>query len=270
MNNPINRREFIKLVSGSLAALSIGAVITPVKGLYPSSSQVQVVDRANHTDSTQPDELQPHITTEEIDFLASHELKTGDLTRKVAMLTYDDVFRNDKLSHLLDVYREHSVKCTFFIIGINLEDCKATLPRLIDEGHDLGCHGWIHNPFTSLSDASIHGQFKAFFAKVNEIIPGYRVRFFRAPYGDRDMRVRTLAATWGMQHVLWSLESGGMDKNTVHNVVDRIQNGSIVLSHASRQFDVSEADVIVKELIRKSYNLETISSGMDPADKWVG
>jgi hypothetical protein len=73
-----------------------------------------------------------------------------------------------------------------------------------------------------------------------------------------------------MQHVLWSLESGGMDKLTVHNVVDRIQNGSIVLSHASRQFDVSEADVIVKELIRKGYNLETISSGMDPADKWVG
>ncbi len=270
MNNPINRREFIKLVSGSLATLSIGTVITPVKGLYPSSSQVQVVDRVNFSDSTPPYELQPHLTSGEIDFLASHELKTGDLTRKVAMLTYDDVFRNDKLSHLLDVYREHGVKCSFFIIGVNLEDCKATLPRLIDEGHDLGCHGWVHNPFTSLSDDSINGQFNAFVTKVNEIVPGYQVKFFRAPYGDRDMRVRTLAATWGMQHVLWSLESGGMDKLTVHNVVDRMQNGSIVLSHASRQFDVSEADVIVKELIRKGYSMETISSGMDPADKWVG
>ena len=270
MNNTINRRKFIKLLSGSLATLSIGAVTAPVNGLYPSSNQVQVLGRGILADSTQPDTLQPHLAPEEIAFLAAHELKTGDLTRKAVLMTYDDVFRNDKLSHVLDVYREHGCKCTFFIIGVNLEDCKATLPRIVEEGHELGCHGWVHNPFTSLTDESIYGQFKAFVTKVDEIIPGYRVKYFRAPYGDRDMRVRTLAATWGMQHVLWSLESGGMDKNTVHNVVDRAQNGSIVLSHASRQFDVTEADVIVKELIRKGFNLETISSGMDPADKWTG
>ena len=270
MNNTINRRKFIKLVSGSLATLGIGAAMAPIKGLYPPYRAVQDLDRGNPAYSTPPDALQPHLPAEEIDFLAAHELKTGDLTRKVAIMTYDDVFRNDKLSHLLDVYREHGVKCSFFIIGVNLEDCKETLPRLIDEGHDLGCHGWIHNPFTSLSDESIHGQFKAFFSKVEEIVPGYRVKYFRAPYGDRDMRVRTLAASWGMHHVLWSLESGGMDKKTEHNVVDRAQNGSIILSHASRQFDVSEADVIVKELIRKGFNLETISSGMDPADRWTG
>jgi peptidoglycan-N-acetylglucosamine deacetylase len=269
MNNTINRRKFIKLISGSLATLSIGAAIAPVNGLYPSSRAVQVADRTNPANSISPNVLQPHLTAAQIDFLAAHELKTGDLTRKVAMMTYDDVFHNDKLSHLLDVYLEHGIKCTFFIIGVNLEDCKATLPRVINEGHELGCHGWIHNPFTSLSDVSINGQFNAFFTKVEEIIPGYRVKYFRAPYGDRDMRVRKLAATWGMQHVLWSLESGGLDKNTVHNVVDRMQNGSIVLSHASRQYDVSEADVIVKELTRKGFNMETISSGMDPVDKWV-
>jgi peptidoglycan/xylan/chitin deacetylase (PgdA/CDA1 family) len=270
MNNTINRRKFIKLVSRSLATIGVGALIAPVNGLYPSSRAVQVVNRSIFAYSTSPDALQPHLTTAEIDFLAAHELKTGDLTRKVVLMTYDDIFRNDKLSHLLDVYREHGIKCTFFIIGVNLEDCKATLPRVVDEGHELGCHGWVHNPFTSLSDESIRGQFKAFVTKVDEIIPGYKVKYFRAPYGDRDMRVRTLAASWGMQHVLWSLESGGMDKKTEHNVVDRAQNGSIVLSHASRQFDVSEADVIVKELIRKGFNLVTISSGMDPADRYVG
>jgi peptidoglycan/xylan/chitin deacetylase (PgdA/CDA1 family) len=270
MNNTINRRKFIKIVTGSLATVGIGVAMAPIKGINPSPREVQVLDRQNPTDSLPPDLLQPHLTSEEIAFLAAHELKTGNLTQKVVMMTYDDVFHNDKLAHLLDVYREHGIQCTFFIIGVNLEDCKETLPRIVNEGHELGCHGWVHNPFTSLSDNSIIGQFRAFFAKVDEMIPGYRVKYFRAPYGDRDMRVRTLAASWGMQHVLWSLESGGMDKKTVHNVVDRAQNGSIVLSHASRQYDVSEADVIVKELIRKGFNLETISSGMDPADKWVG
>jgi len=260
----------MKIVSGSLASFSIGMALDPVKGFYPSSNLVQEVDRVNLTGTLSPGLLQPNLSVDEIEFLAVHELKTGDTTRKVALMTYDDVFRNDKLSHLLDVYQEHGIKCSFFIIGINLEDCRATLPRLIDEGHDLGCHGWIHNPFTSLSDESIHDQFSKFFAKVNDIVPGYQVKYFRAPYGDRDLRVRKLAAAWGMQHILWSLESGGLDKNTVHNVVDRAQNGSIVLSHASRRYDVTEADVIVKELIRKGFSLETISSGMDPADKWVG
>ncbi len=269
MKETINRRNFLKSISGSLAAVSFGLAIDPTIALYPSSGSVQVLDPNSITPTPSLLGKQPGLTDEEIRFLASHELITGDTSRKVVMMSYDDVLDNERLSHLLDVYQEHGIKCSFFIIGIDLENCRETLPRLIKDGHDLGCHGWVHDsPFTSLRDESINNQFSKFFAKVNEILPGYRVKYFRAPFGNRNQRVRDIAAAWGMQHILWTIESGGLDKTTVHYVVDRVENGSIVLSHAHRPFDVTEADVIVKELIRRDFSIETISTGMDPKDRW--
>lgn len=273
MQITLTRREFIKTISVSVASLGLGLTAFPAAGYNPSSNSVQVLDRANPNDTSTPSSIhnRPGLSDEEITFLANHELIYGDTHRKVAMMTYDDVLDNQRLSHLLDVYLEQGLKCSFFIIGIDLENCSATLPRLIDEGHDLGCHGWVHDsPLTSLSDENINEQFAKYFAKVSEIVPGYRVRYLRCPFGARNQRVRDLAASWGMQHVLWSLESGGQDRETIHNVVDRVQNGSIVLSHAHRYYDVTEADVIVRELIRKGFSLENISSGMDPKDKWQG
>lgn len=269
MNKPFTRRKFIKILGTSLASFTIGMAINPLEGTDSPLSLVQDLSRVNPEEGLFPAPMLPGISPAEVEFLATHELIDGDTNRKVVMMSYDDVLDNERLSHLLDVYQEHGVKCSFFIIGIDLENCRETLPRLIAEGHDLGCHGWIHDsPFTSLTDQNINDQLGKFVRTVNVILPGYRVRYFRAPYGDRNQRVRGLAAAWGMQHVLWSLESGGLEKVTVHYVVDRVQNGSIVLSHAHRPFDVSEADVIVKELLRKDYSLETITTGMDPKDRW--
>lgn len=269
----MNRREFLKTITGTATVLSLGLPAFPSAKFNPSTNSVQVLDRGKLTRSMTPTPvpMKPALSREEVAFLANHELITGDTSRKVVMLTYDDVLDNERLFHLLDVYQEQGVKCTFFIIGIDLDNCSLALPRLIDEGHDLGCHGWTHDsPLTSLSDEAVLSQFENYLARVNDILPGYRVRYLRSPFGARNQRIRDLAASWGMQHVLWSLESGGLDRNTIHNVVDRAQNGSIILSHASRYYDVTEADVIVRELTRKGFSLENISSGMDPKDKWAG
>jgi peptidoglycan-N-acetylglucosamine deacetylase len=221
------------------------------------------------TPTPPPSLPQPSIPADEQAFLAGHDLIHGDTARNVVMITYDDAKDSARVNHILDVYREYGMHTTFFIIGTDLDACKESLPRIIAEGHDLGCHGWDHlSPMTSLADNAINHQFGEYLYKVNQYLPDYQVKFFRAPFGDRNDRVRALAAGWGMQHVLWSLESGGEDKSTYHNVVDRVQPGDIVLSHAFRYFDVNDAEVIVRELIRKGYNLESLSTGTAPADQW--
>lgn len=234
-----------------------------VQDSSPSSAAVQA-----DTPTSPAVEPRIDISSEEAGFLADHDLIYGDVDRKVAMLTYDDARSNNRINYLLDVFRENGFHTTFFIIGSDIEKCTAAIPRIIAEGHDLGCHGWVHEPMTSQSDNALHAQFSQFIDAVGQIVPGYRVRFFRAPYGDRNDRVRRIAAAWGMQHALWSLESGGEDRSTYHNVVDRIQPGHIVLSHETRFFDVNDADVIVRELIRKGYSLESLSTGAAPSDRW--
>lgn len=236
--------------------------------LVQDSSPERSLQINGEQNSPNPAILPVDISQAEIDFLASHELIRGDSSRQVAMLTYDDARNIERIRHLLDVYRENGAKMTLFIIGTDLDSCKEILPELVAQGHELACHGWTHETLTSMSDQGIHSQFQSFLQKTAEILPEYRVRYFRAPYGERNQRVRDIAAQWGLQHVLWSLESGGQDTTTYHNVVDRLQPGEIILSHETRFFDVNDADVIVRELIRKGYNLENLSTGISPTDRW--
>jgi peptidoglycan/xylan/chitin deacetylase (PgdA/CDA1 family) len=216
------------------------------------------------------DHLSQLLSDEEIDFLTSHEVIQGDDTRPVVMLTYDDTINDKKLNHILDVYAEAKVKTSFFFIGIDLQNVATSIPRVVDEGHVIGFHGWKHIPMVSLSNDNVNEEFKLFTEAIDKILPGYRVRYFRAPYGARNDRIRKIGAQWGMQHVLWSLESGGTTPQTYHNVVDRVINGSVVLSHAIRYYDVTDADKIVAGVLKKGYKLETLDTGRAPADQWKG
>lgn len=246
-------------------------VIQPSKSSTPQPSPSPTVTKPGGNPHFSYDRLSVFLSDKEIDFLASHEIISGDTLRPVVMMTYDDVMNEKKLDTLLDVYAEAGVKTTFFFIGINLKSVANSVPRVVAEGHTVGCHGWTHDvPFVALSDADINKQFQLFTKTIGDILPGYRVRYFRAPFGSRDDRVIKLAAQWGMQHVLWSQESGGKDRQTYHYVVDRVKNGAIVLSHASRYYDVTEADGIVRELIRKGYSLESLDTGISPSDRWTG
>jgi peptidoglycan/xylan/chitin deacetylase (PgdA/CDA1 family) len=208
MKETINRRSLMKIVSGSLAAVSFGLAIDPTIALYPSSGSVQVLSRAFSSATPVPLRMLPNMIDKKIRFLASHELVTGDTNREVVMMTYDDVLDNERLSHLLDVYQKYGVKCSFFIIGIDQENCREILARLINERHDLSCHGWAHDcVFTSPSDKSIH-EFQKVVGFVADIRPGNWVKYSKSTYCNRDQRVPDTGAAKDMQHTMWTLESG--------------------------------------------------------------
>ncbi len=271
----ITRRRLLKKVGISLAGAGLYAGIIPYMQQLSSryviqSSDVQKDILQKPVNPTAISETEkPDLSVEEINFMANHEVITSDTLRRVVSLTYDDVTEDSQLTELLDVYQEHGVKATFFVMGADLIHCKVNVPRLIEEGHDLAFHGWVHDmPFTQLSDEAIHTQFRMFTYQIRNMLPGYRVRYFRAPFGDRNLRVKEIAAQWGMQHVLWSLESGGNDKSTLSNVVDRVKNGDIVLSHVNRIYDVSDADMILRALIRKGYSVEALSTSIAASMKY--
>jgi peptidoglycan/xylan/chitin deacetylase (PgdA/CDA1 family) len=143
-----------------------------------------------------------------------------------------------------------------------------TAQRIVFERHVLGCHGYHHDPFTSLSTKEMNEQLTKFILVAGQVVPRYRVRFFRPPYGDRNPSVRKEAARLGMQTVMWSLSSGGQDENTYQRVVDGTKRGAIILSHSTRYYDVNQALKIVTGLANSGYSLESMDTGLDPKDYW--
>jgi peptidoglycan/xylan/chitin deacetylase (PgdA/CDA1 family) len=101
-----------------------------------------------------------------------------------------------------------------------------------------------------------------------EIVPDYPVRYFRFPYGDRNDRVRSVVAEFGLQSVHWNIESGGLDKGTFDNVVRKATKGSIVLGHMSRYYDVEYAERILERLMGEGYLIESVETGREARDKF--
>lgn len=46
--------------------------------------------------------------------------------------------------HLLDIFDEHKVKATFFVLGWVAERKKVLVREIADRGHEVACHGYSH------------------------------------------------------------------------------------------------------------------------------
>jgi hypothetical protein len=97
------------------------------------------------------------------------------------------------------------------------------------------------------------------------------LRFIRFPFGSGvgSQRLLKIAASWGLQHVYWSMGSGGLDKYTYDTVMRNVRNGAIVLSHMFRKYDIEQAEKIIVSLLEKGYQLETVETGRKLEDKFV-
>ena len=194
------------------------------------------------------------------------------------MMTYDDGYVPKNIEHLLDVYKGHNVKFSCFLLAPCLVQASSLLERIIDEGHLIGCHGYDHVDFRGLTDDQLHSQFQKWMDVFQGIVPNYHVNYFRAPYGSKDKRVLRIAAEHGLQHVMWNIESGGMDDKTFSYVFDGLDRfhryysgsigGAIVLSHTMRYYDISQSEAIITELIGRGYDLVTVDQGIKKEDRW--
>ena len=220
------------------------------------------------TPTFSPDQLPDLVNQDEMDFLANHEVREGDTSRPVVMMTYDDNAKYAQVRVILDAYNKHDVKATFFFIGEKIPLSAKAVRAIVDEGHLLGCHGYTHLDLQVLNDDQVNRQFERMFEATHEVVPGYRLRFIRFPYGNgqNDPRLLKIAASWGLQHVYWTTGSGGLDRNTHDTVLRNASNGAIVLSHMYRMYDIEQAEDIIVSLLDKGFSIETVETGRKSED----
>lgn len=218
-------------------------------------------------------------------FCLNHQILKGDTKRRNILMTYDDWPKNpEQLESILDTYKKANAKATFFLLGDRMnwlangeldnygwgKDGKKLINRIVGEGHELGIHGWQHKDLMpTLTPEELSRQFDQSLNAFKSVVPNYNVRYFRSPGGDYNDTVLKTASKFGLQHVYWNVESGGTVEETsqyVKNGVEKRGNGSIVLSHVQRQYDVEQAEQIIRWLQDQSYNLTTVSEGIKEED----
>ncbi|MFI3209550.1 MAG: polysaccharide deacetylase family protein [Peptostreptococcaceae bacterium] len=185
---------------------------------------------------------------------------------KIVFLTFDDGTSTTVTPRVLDTLKEHDVKATFFLTGMNIlkheEASRNLVNRIFDEGHAIGNHSFTHDYSFLYPDGVFDlDNFKEDFGMMdnllNEILgENFETRIVRMPGG---------AMSWQGMDILYSyLEENNMasiDWNAlIRDAEGHRKNAPELFKNA---VDTSKGKEMVVLLMHDMYGKEETANALD-------
>lgn len=158
---------------------------------------------------------------------------------KNVYLTFDDGPDPVNTPQVLKILREHQVKATFFIIGMQAEKYGSIVNEAFHDGHAIGSHSYNHD-YTELYRSA--EAYMAQLHRTNEIIcqaTGIRPKISRAPGGTTGNFTNSywkLLKKQGYVDIGWNVSSIDTApipaKQILNNVAEQIAAKNFLWSHA--------------------------------------
>ncbi|MBM7581433.1 putative sporulation protein (polysaccharide deacetylase family) [Caldicoprobacter guelmensis] len=171
------------------------------------------------------------------------------------------VWGTEYIPAMLDILKQHNVKITFFIGGQWAEQNPELLKRMVQEGHELGNHGYSHKYHSRLNLE----QNKDEIIKAEEAIErvvGVKTRLFAPPYGDFNKTTLQAAHSLGYKTIMWSIDTIDWRGDGVDSIIRRVfknpHNGAFILMHPTED-TIKALPVIINGLQQRGYEIVRVS-----------
>ena len=194
-------------------------------------------------------------------------LEHGDPCRAQIALTIDDGPDPVYTPRILDIFRDHAVKATFFVVGGAAEQYPDIVLRMKKEGHDVGNHSYSHPYFHRLSWSGAIQEIRMTRSVLNRIL-GEECKLFRPPHGK--LALRSLLPAWasGQQVVMWNvdLKDYCASAGEVEAKLDRtsFSSGDIILYHGVREAALQALPRVIQAAREHGREAVTISTLVRP------
>jgi peptidoglycan/xylan/chitin deacetylase (PgdA/CDA1 family) len=153
-------------------------------------------------------------------------------------LTFDDGPHPVYTPELLNILDEFDVKCTFFMIGENMELYPELVMMVNQRGHEIGNHTRTHPDLIEISKDEVYTEMELTHQEIYRQTKQYP-RFFRPPYGRYNDNVLEACVKFDYDLSLWSdglemfdWELPGVE-TLVHTLISNVSPGCIILLHDS-------------------------------------
>ena len=182
-----------------------------------------------------------------------------DASMPIVALTFDDGPNAEFTTQVLKVLRKFGVSATFFVCGKNIEGNENLLLAIVNDGHELANHAYSHVDLRTLEPWKIRREFSCTQSYVEEVIPGYTLKYIRPPYGWYN---ETVLAALREPMVLWDVDSGDWceeDPAIIRDhVVSQVKSEDIIIMHDSSATTVEALKSILSELKSRGFQFITI------------
>jgi peptidoglycan/xylan/chitin deacetylase (PgdA/CDA1 family)/predicted LPLAT superfamily acyltransferase len=151
-------------------------------------------------------------------------------------LSFDDGPDPEGTPRVLEALREHGVRATFFLLGSRVRQCPLLVRRIVEEGHEVGCHADSHSWLTPMfGPARMRREIEDGLAAIREAA-GVTPRLYRPPFLVRSPAHAGVARDLGL--VLIGMARRGRDQGEgvdpaalARRVVERTRAGEVIALH---------------------------------------
>lgn len=184
---------------------------------------------------------------------------------KVVYLTLDCGYGSSNTGVILDVFKKHDIKVTFFVTGNFLKACPEYVKRMVEEGHAVANHSVSHADLTELTEEEIYREIVGCEDAFYKITGTQMAPYFRPPEGAYSKRTMQITQDLGYKTIFWSLAYNDYNKNNqpgAEYVLDHFttyhHNGAVPLMHNDSDSNMEAMDEVISFLKEQGYRFGTL------------
>lgn len=174
-------------------------------------------------------------------------------------LTFDDGPDPTYTPQVLALLRQHEVKATFCLVGVNVKAYPELVRAIAADGHTLCNHSWNHDfKLGSRSRSAIRADLERTNDAIRDAVPGADIRYYRQPGGNWTKAVVAVARELGMTSLHWEVDPQDWRRPGARSIANQVISGTgggaIVLLHdggGNRQGTVDALRSILPALTRR-------------------
>jgi len=117
-------------------------------------------------------------------------------TRRMSLMSHQSYGPKVAVPRLLQILARQEVRGTFFIPGFTAESYPDVVRQIVDGGHEIAHHGYLHEPMQGI-DAAIEGSYLDRGLEALEKVAGVRPVGYRAPWWELNWHSPALLADRG-------------------------------------------------------------------------
>ena len=185
-----------------------------------------------------------------------------DTPEKKIAITFDAAWSAEDTDQLIKILQNHNAKATIFAVGDWVEKNPDAVKKFHKNGHEMANHSDTHAAFSKISRENIKEEIINCNIKIKNIT-GVSPKLVRAPSGDYDNKSIEVTESLNMKMIQWdcdSLDYKGLSIDEIYNrIINKVQNGSIILFHNGVENTPEALDKILAKLKTDGYEFVTVS-----------
>lgn len=189
----------------------------------------------------------------------------GNTSNNNVSLMINVYWGTEYLEGMLDIFKKYNVSATFFVGGLWAGENEKLLKRFIDDGHEIGNHGYYHKDHDKIgaerNEEEIYITHQLVFS-----LTGYTMNLFAPPSGAFNDVTLEVADKLGYKTIMWSKDTiDWRDKDTTliyNRATANAKNGELILMHPTKN-TLEALENIITFYNSNEFELVTVSKNIE-------